>query len=84
MLKVELLFFLTGSLSLIGNSCILIFFWNRRSKLDPVEILLVNLGTVDLLLSVASYPMSTISGAYHEWLFGWNGKYLSTKSLNEN
>ncbi|ODM97996.1 Opsin-5 [Orchesella cincta] len=61
----------TGSLfSLVGNGCILVVFHCRRRRLTPAEILLVNLGIVDVLLFFASYPLTIISSFRHRWDFG--------------
>ncbi|CAL8080132.1 unnamed protein product [Orchesella dallaii] len=59
-----------GLFSVVGNGCILFVFLFRRRRLTPAEILLVNLGIVDILLSLASYPLTMISSFKHRWNFG--------------
>ncbi|ODM98000.1 Opsin-5 [Orchesella cincta] len=55
--------------SVVGNGCILFVFCFRRRRLSPAEVFLVNLGIADILLSIASYPLTMISSFKHRWDF---------------
>ncbi|CAL8080116.1 unnamed protein product [Orchesella dallaii] len=66
-----------GLFSFVGNGCILFVFCFRRRRLSPAEVFLVNLGIVDILLSVASYPLTMISSFKHRWDFGELGNQIT-------
>lgn len=72
----HVIFYVQGFSAVVGNSCVLIVFGIRHRGLSPAEVFLVNLGVVDLLLSLASYPMSIISSFKHHWEFGQAGTEL--------
>ncbi|XP_063957490.1 opsin-5-like [Lytechinus pictus] len=57
----------------IGNVSVIVISLRKRDKLKPIDLLTINLAVADFLISVASYPLPTISAFRHKWSFGRNG-----------
>ncbi|XP_069014692.1 opsin 8, group member b [Embiotoca jacksoni] len=57
-------------LSIVGNLLVLIMAFKRSSKMNPPELLSVNLAVTDLAAAVTMYPLAVASAWSHRWLGG--------------
>nr|KAG5706914.1 hypothetical protein BaRGS_021420 [Batillaria attramentaria] len=62
---------IVGVFSVAGNGVVLlVLLRSRKLRLKPHNLLLFNMATADILVSVAGYPFTTVSAYYGRYMFG--------------
>ncbi|XP_076593522.1 opsin 9 [Chaetodon auriga] len=72
-LAVAVFLTLTGVISVLGNSTVLLVGCRKRKKLRPPELMTINLALCDLGFSLLGAPVFIISSLCHAWVFGETG-----------
>ncbi|XP_025098345.1 rhodopsin, G0-coupled-like [Pomacea canaliculata] len=62
---------LLGAGAFIGNVSVLVVILSQKAALRKLQnLLLLNLATADLLVTVTAYPLTSVSSFHKHWLFG--------------